>query len=282
MLGDAFAAASDFDVIHAHVDWLAYPFTRLTRTPTVHTLHGRLDEPRLPAIYARYPELNLVSISDAQRAPLPETSFIATVHHGMPQDLLRADLDGGDAFVFLGRISIEKGPVLAIQAARAAGVRLVLAAKVDPVDLKYFEREVRPLIDDDQIRFIGEVSDREKQAVLGGARALIAPIDWPEPFGLVFIEALACGTPVITRPCGSAPEIVEHGHTGMIASTLEEIVSAMKSIDRIDRRTCRARFEERFGVERMGDDYERVYRHVIGTRRFPQAIPELQRDARSQ
>jgi glycosyltransferase involved in cell wall biosynthesis len=263
-VAEAFAQADRFDLIHSHVDWLAFPFCSLVDVPIVHTLHGRLDLPHLPAIYARHPELLLVSISDAQRAPLPDTRFLATVYHGMPPDLLRPT-DGAreDYVLFLGRIAREKGPVTAMHAAREAGVRLVIAAKVDPADESYFESEVRGEIEATGAEFVGEVADDEKEALLGRARALLAPIDWPEPFGLIFIESLACGTPVITRPCGSAPEIVEHGRTGLIADTVEELARAIHDVERIDPRACRAAFEQRFTVERMARDYEAVYRRLI-------------------
>ena len=259
-LGEVFERRDEFDLIHSHLDYLAFPFTKLSRTPVVHTLHGRLDLPWLPDIYRRYPGLHLVSISDAQRAPLPAVRFDATVHHGLPRDLLTFRARPDDYFLFLGRISPEKGPELAIQAARVAGVRLVLAAKVDPMDRAFFEADVEPLLDPPRIEYIGEVGDRDKDELLGGARALLLPIDWPEPFGLTFIEAMACGTPVITRPCGSVPEIVRPGVTGSLASTLDGLVAAIRDVDRIERAACRAEFLRRFTVERMTDDYERVYR----------------------
>jgi len=262
-LGEVFRRGTEFDLVHSHLDYLAFPFTRLSPTPVVHTLHGRLDLPWLPDIYRRYPELHLISISDAQRAPLPGVRFDATVHHGLPRDLLTFRVRPDDYFLFLGRVSPEKGPVLAVQAARAAGVRLVIAAKVDPMDRAFYEREVEPLLDPPRIEYVGEVDDREKDELLGGARGLLLPIDWPEPFGLTFIEAMACGTPVITRPCGSVPEIVRPGVTGCVASTLDELVAAIRAVERIDRARCRAAFERHFTVERMTDDYERVYRRLL-------------------
>jgi glycosyltransferase involved in cell wall biosynthesis len=219
-LGEVFRRGTEFDLVHSHLDYLAFPFTRLSPTPVVHTLHGRLDLAWLPDIYRRYPELHLISISDAQRAPLPGVRFDATVHHGLPRDLLTFRVRPDDYFLFLGRVSPEKGPVLAVQAARAAGVRLVIAAKVDPMDRAFYEREVEPLLDPPRIEYVGEVDDREKDELLGGARGLLLPIDWPtlRPH---FIEAMACGSPVITRPCGSVPEIVSPGRHGCVASTLD-------------------------------------------------------------
>jgi glycosyltransferase involved in cell wall biosynthesis len=267
MVVEAFAQAERFDLIHSHVDWPALPFSTLFDVPVIHTLHGRLDLPHLPAIYARHPEPMLVSISNAQRAPLPEGRFVATVYHGMPADLLRPSFGSREDYVlFLGRISREKGPVTAMRAARAAGLRLVIAAKVDPMDQPYFESEVRAEIAATGAEFVGEVTDDQKAALLGRARALLAPIEWPEPFGLVFIESLACGTPVITRPLGSAPEIVEHGRTGLIADTVEGLARAILDVERIDPRVCRASFEQRFTVERMARDYEAVYRGAIEAR----------------
>ena len=263
MVAEAFRRAGDFDLLHCHVDWLAFPFGRLVGCPVVHTLHGRLDLPGLPELYALHPELELVSISDAQRAPLPDVHFRATVHHGMPLDLFRPGDAHDDYLLFLGRMSPEKGPVLALQAARRAGVKLLIAAKVDEPDREHFERDVRPLLDDPSVEFIGEVDDHEKARLLGRARALLAPIDWPEPFGLMFIEAFACGTPVITRPCGAAPEIVEHGRTGLIADGVDELAAAIGAIGRIDRRECRAEFERRFSAARMARDYEAVYTAVL-------------------
>ena len=263
LTAEVFERASEFDLVHSHIDYLAFPFTRFVDVPTVHTLHGRLDLPQLPRIYARYPELTLVSISDAQRRPIGMHRFAATIHHGLPRDLYSLHEDPDDYFLFIGRVSPEKGPLLAIEAAKRAGVRLLIAAKVDPADRAVFEREVRPASSHPSIEFLDEVSDAEKKELIGNARAVLAPIEWPEPFGLVFIEALASGTPVITRPCGSVPEVLKHGRTALIGSTLDELVHAIHRIDSIDRRVCRAEFEARFTVERMADDYERVYGQAI-------------------
>jgi glycosyltransferase involved in cell wall biosynthesis len=278
MLGDVYERADEFELIHSHVDWLAFPFTRFTDTPTVHTLHGRLDLPILRDVYRHYPELHLVSISDAQRRPLSGVRFEATVHHGLPRDLLSFHPKHADYFLFLARTSPEKGPVLAIEAARRAGVTLKIAAKIDPTDAEFWEREIEPRLDPPQIEYVGEVNDREKDELLGNARALLLPIIWPEPFGLTFIEALACGTPVITRPCGSIPEIIRPGVTGFLASTLDELVAAIRDVDRIDRATCRAEFDARFVVERMTDDYESVYKKLFerpSVRRASREVPRV-------
>jgi glycosyltransferase involved in cell wall biosynthesis len=266
LLGQAFARADEFDLIHAHLDFLAFPFARLVETPVVHTLHGRLDLPWQPEVFRSYPDGHFISISDAQRRPLPDVAFAATVYHGLPRDLFRFHADPEDYFLFLGRLSPEKGPVLAIQAARAAGATLKIAAKVDAADRAFFEREVEPLLDPPRIEYIGEVDDRRKGELLGHARAMVLPIDWPEPFGLTFIESLACGTPVITRACGSVPEIVRPGVTGILGSGVESLARAMRDVDRLDRRACRADFDARYTVERMTDDYEAVYRRLLDLR----------------
>jgi glycosyltransferase involved in cell wall biosynthesis len=266
MLARAFERSSEFDLIHANLDYLALPFAELVQTPVVHTLHGRLDLPWQTNVYRSFPEALLVSISNAQRAPLTGIPFAATVYHGMPKNLFRFRAKPEGHLLFLGRVSPEKGPVFAIEAAKLAGVPLKIAAKVDNADRAFYEREVEPLLDPPRVEYIGEVDDARKQELLGGARALLLPIDWPEPFGLTFIEALACGTPVITRPCGSAPEIVRPGTNGILATDVESLARAIGEVDRIDRRACRADFEERFTVERMADDYEVVYRRILETR----------------
>lgn len=269
LLGRAFAQAGEFDLVHAHLDFLAFPFARLVDTPVVHTLHGRLDLPWQPEFFRAYPDGLFVSISDAQRASLPDVRFTATVHHGMPRELFRFHGAPEDYFLFLGRISPEKGPVLAIEAARAAGVTLKIAAKVDANDREYFEREVEPLLDPPHVEYVGEVDDARKEGLLGRARALLLPIDWPEPFGLTFIESLACGTPVITRACGSAPEIVRPGRSGLFGTDVASLARAIGEIDRIDRRVCREEFEARYSVERMTDDYEAVYERILEQRSGP-------------
>jgi glycosyltransferase involved in cell wall biosynthesis len=260
-LGQVFERARDFDVIHCHVDYLAFPFAGLVPTPTLHTLHGRLDLAHLVPVFRHFRELALVSISDAQRAPLAPlgVNWLRTVPHGLPLRDYPYSPRGGRYLVFLGRIAREKRPDLAIEMAKQAGLPLKIAAKVDPADRLYFEREIEPLLDHPLIDFIGEVDDRQKVALLCGACALLFPIDWPEPFGLVMIEALACGTPVIARPRGSVAEVLVDGRTGFIAETLPELVEAVKRLDTIDRAACRRHVEERFTVERMVDGYEALY-----------------------
>jgi glycosyltransferase involved in cell wall biosynthesis len=268
-MGMVFSRAADFDVIHCHVDYLAFPFGTLTPTPTVHTIHGRLDLPHLMPLYRQFSTVPLVSISMAQRAPLEPLGvrWAATVYHGLPTGRHTfAPRDQG-YLAFLGRLSPEKQPDLAIEIARRTGLPLKIAAKVDTVDREYFERTVEPLLDDPLVEFLGEIGDEDKPAFLGGARALLFPIDWPEPFGLVMIEAMACGTPVVARPCGSVPEVVVDGRTGFLGSTLIELADAVKRIDEIDRAECRRHVEERFSVERMAADYEALYRRLAARRR---------------
>jgi glycosyltransferase involved in cell wall biosynthesis len=259
MLVDVYRRAAEFDVIHCHTDYLGLPLARGVRTPTLLTLHGRLDLTEAHPIYRAYPEVGLVSISDAQRAPLADLRWRATVHHGLPPDLYRFHEGPGRYLVFVGRISPEKRPDSAIRIARAAGVPLRIAAKVDPADRDYYEAVVRPLLDDPLIEFIGEVDDRHKEELFGNALALLFPIDWPEPFGLVMIEALACGTPVIARRRGSVPEIVVDGVTGFVRETEEEMADAVRRLSAISRRDCRAHFERRFTAARMADDYLWLY-----------------------
>jgi len=263
-LARVFERADEFDVIHCHVDYLAFPFGRLVRTPTLHTLHGRLDLPHLAPLFRHFRDVPLVSISDAQRRPVHplRPSWVATVHHGLPLERFPFSPRGGEYLAFLGRISPEKRVDLAIAAARRAGLPLKIAAKVDPADQAYFEREIRPLLDDPLVEFVGEIGDDRKPGFLGGALALLFPIDWPEPFGLVMIEAMACGTPVIARACGSVPEVVASGVTGFVVDTLDELVDAVKRVGNVDRAACRRHVEARFTVERMADAYEAIYRRL--------------------
>jgi glycosyltransferase involved in cell wall biosynthesis len=268
-LGRVFSHAADFDVIHCHVDYLAFPFEGLTPTPTVHTVHGRLDLPHLLPVYRQFRSVPLVSISDAQRAPLEPLGvrWAGTVYHGLPLERYAfAPRDAG-YLAFLGRLSPEKQGDLAIEIARRVGIPLRIAAKVDSTDQEYFEHVIAPLLDDPLVEFLGEIGDDEKPAFLGGARALLFPIDWPEPFGLVMIEAMACGTPVIARPCGSVPEVVDDGRTGFLRDTLVELAEAVKRLDEIDRAACRQHVETRFSAARMAEDYERVYRRLGARRR---------------
>lgn len=265
----AYARADEFDLIHNHCDYLAFPFARRSTTPTVTTMHGRLDLPEVRRLNARFPEQPLVSISDAQREALPDANWLATVYNGIDLGAYHFRPEAGNYLVFLGRISPEKRPDRAIEIARDTGMRLVIAAKVDPADRDYYDHAIAPLIDDHtDIEFIGEVDDRGKDALLGGAYAYLFPIDWPEPFGLTMTEAMATGTPVVAYRAGSVGEVVIDGTTGFISDTLSGMVEAVGKIPTIDRRACRAHAEERFSVAEMADGYERVYR-MLAQERLP-------------
>ncbi len=254
--------ADEFDVLHCHLDYL--PFSLFSRQPTpfLTTLHGRLDLPEVRRIYGCFEDVPLVSISDAQRRPVPRSNFIGTVHHGLPPDLLTPQPMARDYLAFLGRICPEKSPDRAIRIARAAGMKLKIAAKVDRVDQSYFESKIRPMIDGNQIEMIGEIGDAEKPAFLSGARALLLPIDWPEPFGLVMIEAMACGTPTIAFPAGSVPEVIDHAVTGYVVDDEAAAVEAVGRLDRLSAAAIRARFEQRFTARRMAEDYLALYRRL--------------------
>ena len=259
MLLQVYDRAAEFDVIHCHTDYLGLPLARASRVPTVLTLHGRLDLPETHAVYRAAPGVGFVSVSDAQRAPLRGVRWTGTVYHGLPTDLYRFHPTPGRYLVFLGRISPEKQPDAAIRIAVQAGIPLKIAAKVDRVDAEYFATVVRPLLDHPLVEFLGEVDDRHKGELLGQALALLFPIDWPEPFGLALIEALACGTPVIARPRGSVPEIVRDGRTGFLCETEKDMAAATTRLSSLNRAACRREFEERFSVRAMVDAYERVY-----------------------
>jgi glycosyltransferase involved in cell wall biosynthesis len=257
-----FRDAPGFDVLHFHAGYLHFPLCRRCATPALTTLHGRLDLPDLRPLFAEFGDMNLVSISDAQRAPLPHARWLGTVPHGLPTDLHRFHPEPAGYLAFLGRVSPEKRPDRAIEIAIRAGLPLKIAAKVDPVDRDYFNAVIRPLLKDPLVEYLGEIGEHEKGDFLGRARALLFPIDWPEPFGLVMIEALACGTPVIAYPHGAVPEVLEHGVTGFIVSNQEEAVRTVTKLDQISRSQCRARFERRFSACRMASDYVALYERL--------------------
>jgi glycosyltransferase involved in cell wall biosynthesis len=252
--------ADEFDVLHFHIDACHFPLVRDIAPRTITTLHGRQDLPDLRALYAGFPEMPLVSISDDQRRPVPYANFVATVHHGLPLDLhtFTAHPKGG-YLAFLGRICPEKRVDRAIEIARRAGLPLKIAAKVDKADEEYFRTEIEPLLSQPGVEFIGEIDEEQKTRFLGQALALLFPIDWPEPFGLVLIEAMACGTPVIAFRRGSVPEVIEDGLTGIIVEDVEQAVPAVPSALALDRLRIRRRFEQRFAVRRMAEDYLRLY-----------------------
>jgi glycosyltransferase involved in cell wall biosynthesis len=267
MLGAVYRRAKEFDVIHCHTDYLGLPVAEYVATPTVVTLHGRLDLPEAEACYREYTPSALISISDAQRAPLTAVPFLATIPHGLPQALYPFR-EGADGYLaFIGRISPEKRVDSAIRVARDAGLSLRIAAKVDPADRTYFESKIRPLLESmPNVEFLGEIGDRAKAELLGGATALLFPIDWPEPFGLVMIEALACGTPVIARRRGSVPEVLRDGVTGFLCQTETEMVNAIARLPEISRRRCREEFDTRFTDRVMAKRYLDVYQRLLAGR----------------
>jgi len=256
--------ADEFDVIHCHTEYLHLPFLAECWEKTVTTMHGRLDLIELEAIYSRFPMMPLVSISTPQRAPLSWANWLGTVHHGLPRTLLRAGGGDGGYLAFLGRISPEKGPDKAIEIAQQANMPLQIAAKVDGPDRAYFEREIAPLLQNPLIEFISEIGEADKNAFLGDAAALLFPIDWPEPFGLVLIEAMATGTPIIAFGCGSVPEIIEDGVTGFIVDDVAQAVEAIPYARQLDRTRIRQQFELRFSIERMTRDYVSIYQSIAG------------------
>jgi glycosyltransferase involved in cell wall biosynthesis len=266
LLSEVRRRADQFDVIHFHTDMLQFPFFETWTGRTVTTLHGRLDLKDLPGVYQRWPRFPLVSISDSQRRPLPFANWAATVQHGVRADIYDFHPAGQGYLAFLGRISPEKRPDRAIAIAIATGRPLKIAAKVDAADRAYFEEQIEPLLDHPLIEFIGEIGDGQKSAFLGGADALLFPIDWPEPFGLVMIEAMACGTPVIAYDCGSVPEVVEDGLTGFIVRTDDEAIAAVARLPTLDRQAIRLRFEQRFSATAMARRYLELYARLGGHR----------------
>jgi glycosyltransferase involved in cell wall biosynthesis len=254
--------ASQFDILHFHLDYFPVSLFSRQRVPFVTTLHGRLDMPELGHVYAGLPAHNLIAVSDAQRSYLPDANFIGTVHHGLPETLLYPDESEPEYVAFLGRICPEKRPDRAIRIARRAGECLKLAAKVDRVDEAYFTAEIAPMLSPQAI-LIGEIADHEKSSFLSRAKALLMPIDWPEPFGLVMIEAMACGTPVIAFNHGSVPEIIEHGVTGFIVGNEEEAAAALRQVGQLSRRLIPERFEDRFSARRMTEDYVEIYEGLV-------------------
>jgi glycosyltransferase involved in cell wall biosynthesis len=252
-----------FDVLHFHIDLLHFPLFEEVAPRTLTTLHGRLDLTDLPEAYRRWSQFPLVAISESQRSQLPDANWIATVQHGMPAERLAFAPEGGDSLAFLGRLSPEKGADRAVEIARRAGRPIVLAGKIDRADDAYCRSVMAPLLFLPHVRWIGEVDDAQKSRVLGDAAALLFPIDWPEPFGLVLIEAMACGTPVIAWRQGSVPEIVEEGVTGFIVGSLDDAVEAVRHVHTLDRRRIRERFERRFSAQVMAGRYVRIYEQLV-------------------
>lgn len=264
MIEMAAREANDFEVIHFHIDYLHFPVTRRQQIAALTTLHGRLDIPELIPIYEEFSDMNLVSISNAQRIPIPWANWVATVYHGIPESLYKPQEAPGKYLAFLGRISPEKRVDRAVEIARRTGMPIKIAAKVDVVDKQYFDSNIRQLLNDPLVEYIGEISEHEKSDFLSNAYALLFPIDWPEPFGLVMIEAMACGTPVVAYSMGSVPEVLDQGTTGYLVNDIDEAVDAVRRISALDRKLCREVFEERFSVRRMCLDYFEVYKHLLG------------------
>jgi glycosyltransferase involved in cell wall biosynthesis len=266
--------ADEFDILHFHIDQFHFPLFRPIAHRTVTTLHGRQDLHDLKPLYVGFSDMPLVSISNSQRKPIVNANFAATVYHGLPAQTLKPNYKPtGDYVAFLGRISPEKRPDRAIRIAQALGLRIKIAAKIDKVDEAYFREHIASLFNLPGVEYIGEIDERSKSEFLGEASALLFPIDWPEPFGLSMIEAMACGTPVLAFRCGSVPEIIDPGVTGLIVDSMDEAIRVMPQVLALDRRTVRQKFEQRFSASRMAKDYVQVYRSLIKQ----QALPE--RDA---
>ena len=263
MLEHVVQRAGEFDLIHFHTAPLHFSLARRLDTPHVTTLHGRLDLEPMIALYSEFPDLPFISVSDAQRAPLSRQNWVATVHHGLPVHELSFHPEAGSYLAFLGRISPEKRVDRAIEIATACGAPLKIAAKVDPADRDYFTSTIEPLLSHPLVEYIGEIGESEKSDFLGHARALLFPIDWPEPFGLVMIESIACGTPVVAFRGGSVEEIIDHGVTGFVVEDLDQAITATRQVDALDRRICRQQFDERFTATRMADDYVQVYTQLV-------------------
>ena len=257
--------SENFDLIHFHIDYLHYPRTQNQAVAALTTLHGRLDIPDLVPLYQRFKDVPVVSISDSQREPLPWLNWQRTIYHGLPVESLKFNAEPGSYLAFLGRISPEKGVDHAIAIAREAGIELKIAAKVDRVDQAYFDAVIKPLLNGPGVDFIGEINHSEKSAFLGGAMALLTPVQWPEPFGLVMIEAMACGTPVIGYPRGSVPELVKDGVSGFIVNSVQQAAEAVQAVPTLGRQRCRDYFERRFSATRMAEDYVGVYNRLLNS-----------------
>ena len=266
MLEHVVQRAAEFDIVHFHTDYLHFPLSRREQITHVTTLHGRLDLPDLVPLYQEFREMPVISISNGQREPLPWANWQATVYHGLPADMYQFRDKTGTYLAFLGRVSPEKRVDRAIEIAKQVGIPLKIAAKVDRVDKDYFETVVEPLLRHPFVEFVGEIGEGEKEEFLSNAYALLFPIDWPEPFGLVIIEAMACGTPVIAYRGGAVPEVMEEGHTGFIVEGLEDAVDAVRRVPELSRKRCREVFDHRFTAARMAHDYVQVYERLTNTR----------------
>jgi glycosyltransferase involved in cell wall biosynthesis len=267
LLERVFRLADEFDIVHFHIDYLHFPLSRRNGFPQLTTLHGRLDIPDLVPLYKEFVDMPLVSISNSQREPLPWVQWIGNVYHGLPEYLYCFHERPGSYLAFLGRISPEKRPDIAIEIARCVGIPLKIAAKVDKADQDYYDQRIKPLLNDPLVEYIGEIDDRQKEEFLGKAYALLFPVDWPEPFGLVMIEALACGTPVIAFGNGSVTEVMEDGRTGYVVDDVETAVKAIEKIEKIDRHLCRQVFENRFSAAKMAEGYLAIYNKLLDQRK---------------
>lgn len=262
----------DFDIVHFHIDYLHFPVSRQAGIPHVTTLHGRLDIPELFPLYRRFNDMPVISISNSQRRPLPHANWVGTVYHGCDPERYTFHPTPGNYLAFLGRISPEKRVDRAIEIARRSGIPLKIAAKVDRADKEYFEAEIKPLLHDPMVEYIGEIGDLEKSEFLGNALALLFPIDWPEPFGLAMIEALACGTPVVAFNNGSVPEVIEDGVSGFVVDNMDDAVEAVERIETLSRMRCRHEFERRFSAQRMAADYVEIYQRMIDSIEVPATL----------
>lgn len=266
MLEKVFQEADQFDAIHFHCDYMHFPLSRRSKISNLTTLHGRLDLPDLPPLYQEFKEMPVVSISNSQRSPLPWLNWQGTVYHGLPKSLYQFHSEAGKYLAFVGRICPEKGVDFAIEIARRCGIELRIAAKVDSVDEKYFKDIIQPLLANPLIQFVGEIADRDKDEFLGGALALLVPVNWPEPFGLAMIEAIACGTPVVGFRRGSVPEVIDELKSGFVVETVDEAVRAIENIHFVKREVCRQTFEQRYTATRMAQDYLEIYARLVEDR----------------
>jgi glycosyltransferase involved in cell wall biosynthesis len=274
MLAKVAECAEEFDVIHFHIDYLHFPLSRAADLPQLTTLHGRLDLPGLVPLFGEYRDMPVVSISTAQRAPLPWLNWVGNVYHGLPADGLTLG-QGGDYLAFLGRISPEKRLDRAIEIAVKSGRPLKIAAKVDKVDREYYELQIKPLLSEPGVEFLGEIAEHEKSDFLGNALALLFPVDWPEPFGLAMIEALACGTPVIAFRSGSIPEVLADTQSGIVVDSVLEAIASISQIESMHRSLVRADFERRFTSKRMAQDYVTLYEAIQRSRSLPRDVTEI-------
>jgi glycosyltransferase involved in cell wall biosynthesis len=275
MLEDVMERAAEFDIMHFHVDYLHFPISRILGFRHVTTLHGRLDLPDLVPLYRKYRDMPVISISRGQRKPLGWANWVGNVYHGLPASRLSPGDGGGKYLAFLGRICPEKRPDRAIQIALQVGMPLKIAAKVDRADRDYYECKIKPLLANPNIEYIGEIAEHQKADFLGNAYAYLFPIDWPEPFGLTMIEAMACGTPTIAFNCGSVPEVITQGITGLIVNNMEEAVDAVEEVSALNRAACRREFEAQFTASRMARDYVKLYEAILNAKSRSSDAPEV-------